>query len=116
MTSTYRKNAQRDPCADEQKATARRYHFDRWGSVLGYMDHNGHYYDKTGSCRGEVVGGRDLYDTNGVYRGHFDIQGQYWDEDRVGRGYLQMPIPPLRGRAGLPVSPATTASKTPPAP
>jgi hypothetical protein len=64
------------------------YHFDRWGSYLGYVDRVGHYFDRNGTYRGAVSESGTFYDEHAVYRGRFDIQGQYYDEHGMYRGYL----------------------------
>ncbi len=71
---------------------ARRYHFDRFGSYLGYLDESGRYYDREGVCRGYVNREGLFYDVEGTCRGHIDVQGQMWDERGSYRGYFY-PIP-----------------------
>src|ERR1700687_5733698 len=56
------------------------YHFDRFGSYLGFIDPNGYYCAADGTCRGMVSEDGTLVDRDGNHRGRFDIQGQFWNE------------------------------------
>lgn len=67
---------------------AARFHFDRFGAYLGYVDPLGHYFDKGGTYRGAMSADGSFFDEKGVSRGRFDILGQYWDESGTYRGYL----------------------------
>lgn len=71
--------------------TAPGYHFDRFGTYLGYVDQHGHYYEKDGTCRGTLADDGALVDGDGVCRGRFDVQGQFWDERGSYGGYLSQP-------------------------
>jgi hypothetical protein len=82
----------------------RRYHFNRYGSYIGYVDEKGQYFLCDGTYRGRLGESGQLYDEHGTPRGHIDAQGQYWDEHRTFRGYF-------RGPSGQP-SPGT-ARQTP---
>jgi hypothetical protein len=79
----------------------RRYHFNRYGSYIGYVDENGSYYLRDGTYRGCLNNKGAVFDANGKHCGHVDIQGQYWGDDGMFLGYL-------RGPNGLavPASPA----------
>jgi len=66
-----------------------RYHFDRHGSYLGYVDERGRYFDVRDRQVGSLVAGQKLYDRLGAYRGRVDAQGNYFDELGRCRGYLR---------------------------
>jgi hypothetical protein len=66
-----------------------RYHFDRHGNYLGYIDERGRYFDVGGRQVGNLVGGQRFYDRQGAYRGRVDAQGSYFDELGRCRGYLR---------------------------
>ena len=66
-----------------------RYHFDRHGNYLGYIDERGRYFDVRGRQEGSLVSGQKLYDRQGAYRGRVDAQGNYFDELGRCRGYLR---------------------------
>jgi len=84
--------AKRSPTQRSRRAPpdppVRRYHFDRFGSYLGYLDESGLYYDRAGVCRGRVSAEGFFYDTEGTCRGRIDVQGQMWDERGSYRGYF----------------------------
>jgi len=79
---------------------ASRYHFDRFGAYLGYVDPSGRYYQRDGTCRGLIGTDGALIDCEGVCRGRFDVQGQFWDEKGGYGGYLAQPdgVPPVSMR------------------
>lgn len=79
---------------------ARRYHFNRYGSYIGYIDEDGKYFLCDGTYRGSVTSGGTFYDENGQLHGRVDVQGQYWGEDGVFLGYF-------RGPSGMAVPPAS---------
>jgi len=99
--------------------TAVKYHFDRWGSCVGYVDADGRYFDARGMLRGHVNERSRLYGEDGAYRGRFDIQGQFWDEHGIARGYLHgaaaMPMTGSSGawECGGPAASLTTKSRRP---
>jgi hypothetical protein len=68
-----------------------RYHFDRFGSYLGYVDDTGNYYDLTGTCRGyfEPAGGGDFYTSDGTRGGFVDPVGNFYDDQTIHLGYLR---------------------------
>jgi hypothetical protein len=68
---------------------ARRYHFNRFGTYLGYIDGVGHYHDANDIYRGAVSTTGDFFDEHGVYRGWIDVQGQYNDERGAACGYFR---------------------------
>jgi len=80
------------------------YHFDRFGSYLGYIDPCGYYFAPDGTCRGMVGGDGTLVDQDGKRCGRFDSQGQFWDEQGTYRGYLSQPD-------GIPLRPTTVLSR-----
>ena len=65
-----------------------RYHLDRFGTYLGFVDESGRYFDRSGCLRGSLNASGKLYDETGAPRGHIDTQGQVWDEQGGYRGYL----------------------------
>jgi len=65
-----------------------RYHLDRFGTYLGFVDESGRYFDRSGCLRGSVNDAGKVYDETGSPRGHIDTQGQVWDEQGSYRGYL----------------------------
>ena len=67
------------------------YHFDRFGSYLGYIDANGYYVAADGTCRGMTGDDGTLVDQDGNRVGRFDIQGQFWDAQGSYGGYLSQP-------------------------
>lgn len=77
------------------------YHFDRFGSYLGYIDPNGYYVTAGGTCRGMIAEDGTLLDQDGNRVGRFDIQGQFWDEQGIYRGYISQPD-------GIPLRPTTS--------
>ena len=78
---------------------ARRYHFTRFGSCLGYIDEVGHYYGQDGSFGGSVSDSGAFFDEHGIYRGYIDVQGCYWDCEGRPRGYFRAPGD-VGGRSG----------------
>jgi hypothetical protein len=72
---------------------ARRYHFDRFGTYLGYVDEHGRYFDRCEQLQGTVTNAGIVCDTNGAPRGHIDVQGQYWDQEDIFLGYFRRPVP-----------------------
>lgn len=88
---------------------ARRYHFNRYGSYIGFVDEDGRYYLCDGTYRGCLTAAGVMLDPSGRRRGHVDVQGQYWDEEGVFRGYLRGPtgshVPPA---PAIPAPPGKT--------
>ena len=75
-------------CREEKPVSVPRYHLDRFGTYLGFVDESGRYFDRSGSLRGSVNASGKVYDETGAPSGHIDTQGQVWDERGGYRGYL----------------------------
>jgi hypothetical protein len=69
----------------------RRYHFNRYGSYIGYVDEDGRYFLCNGTYRGHLDSKGVVFDEGGKLQGHVDVQGQYWDADGSFLGYLRGP-------------------------